>query len=178
MDTFPQLDSPRLSLRKIQPDDLPALVKYANNKKIADQIVNIPYPFREPQAAFRIGYVLKGFKNKTYYVFAIIHKERNELIGEVSLHLMDKHQAHGNLGYWIGEPFWNQGIATEAIRAVIQFGFQQLDLDLIYGDCYESNLASQKVLTKNGMVKHAKNGRILLLRLTRSDFDHQAEKDI
>ena len=117
MEIFPELNTNRLKLRKIRIEDIPSLVKYANNKKISDNIINIPYPYREPDAAFRISFVVRGFKNKIRYVFAIILKESEELIGEISLHLLDKKNHHGQLAYWLGEPFWNQGITTEATRS-------------------------------------------------------------
>ncbi|MEM1321118.1 MAG: GNAT family N-acetyltransferase [Bacteroidota bacterium] len=172
---FPRLYTPRLVLRKIEVEDLPALVQYANNKKIADHIVNIPYPYREPDAAFRISFVVQGFKQKIRYVFAIIHKERGELIGEISLHLLDQHHQHAQLAYWIGEPFWNQGIATEAARAVIQFGFEQLDRTLIYADCHPNNPASEKVMCKIGMSQQASQSQLLLYRITQEAYQKQQQ---
>ncbi len=64
MEFFPELNTKRLKLRKIQVEDIPSLVKYANNKKISDHILNIPYPYQEPDAVFRISYIVQGFKNK------------------------------------------------------------------------------------------------------------------
>ena len=162
---FPMLHTPRLTLRKLEVEDLSSLVKYANNKTIADNIINIPHPYREPDAAFRMSYVVQGFKQKTRFVFAIIWKESGELIGEISLHLLDKNTPHGQLAYWIGEPFWNRGITTEAVEAVLDFGFKKLNLDLIYADCYAHNIASQKVLLNNKMQEHKRNGNLVMFRI-------------
>lgn len=120
MEQFPVLYTNRLVLRKILVEDVPALLKYANNRNISDWIVNIPYPYEEPNAVFRISYAVQGFKSKQRYVFAIILKSQGELIGEISLHLWGS-KVEAELGYWVGEPFWNQGIATEAIEAVLRF---------------------------------------------------------
>ena len=171
MNTFPELNTDRLKLRKIRIEDVDALVKYANNKKIADNIVNIPHPYRESNAVFRISYVVKGFKSKTRYIFAIVLKKREEWIGEISLHLLDKKNRHAQLAYWLGEPFWNQGLITEASVAILKFGFNQLDLELIYADCYVTNKASQKVLLNNGMTKHSRNGNIILYKLTKKEYE-------
>ena len=171
--SFPTLYTPRLILRKIEVEDLSALVKYANNKKISDHIVNIPYPYREPDAAFRISFVVQGFKQKVRYVFAIIHKERGELIGEISLHLLDQQNQHAQLAYWVGEPFWNQGIATEAAQAITRFGFEQLDMALIYADCHPDNSASEKVMRNIGMIQQATKSKLLLYRLTRQEYQDQ-----
>lgn len=159
MDSFPEINTSRLKLRKLTPDDIPSLVKYAGNKKISDEVLNIPYPYQEFDAIFRISYVVQGFKNKTHYAFAITLKETNELIGEISLHLDDERR-NAELGYWIGEPFWNQGIATEASIAVIKFGFEIPGLQKIYASCHMENKASVKVLLKNGMILQQVNGSV------------------
>ena len=167
---FPRLNTKRLVLRKLEVDDLSSLVKYANNKKISDRIVNLPFPFREPDAALRMAYVANGFKNRTRFVFAIIAHDTKELIGEIALHLLDKTQAHAQLAYWIAEPYWNQGLGTEAAEAVLEFGFDRLEVELIYADCHVENSASTKLLSKIGMKLHRKNGNLLLFHLPHADF--------
>lgn len=170
MDRFPVLYTERLILRKLEVEDLPALVRYANNQKVADHVPNIPHPYREPDAAFRLSYVVQGFKNKTRYAFAIVKKENRELVGEVSLHFFDKGQAHAQLAYWVGEPFWNQGIATEAVGAILAFGFNKLALDLIYADCRSENKASEKVLLRSGLQHHGRNGNLILYKITKQAY--------
>ena len=168
MDAFPELNTNRLNLRKISIEDIPSLVKYANNRKIADNIVNIPYPYQESNAVFRISYVVQGFKNKTRYVFAITLKKNKEFIGEISLHL-DNQNKRAELGYWVGEPFWSKGIATEAVAVILNFGFEKLSLNEIFATCKAENIASQKVLINNGMIKHNANGNVILFRLARPE---------
>src|SRR4051795_131026 len=160
MEVFPELNTERLKLRKISIEDVPSLIKYANNKKIADNILNIPYPYQEPDAVFRIGYVHQGFKNKSRYVFAIIFKESDELIGEISLHI-DSSTSIAQLAYWIGEPLWGKGIATEAAEAILKFGLEKLDLNMVYAECRVENKASEKVLLNNRMIKKGISGRVV-----------------
>lgn len=156
---FPTLHTKRLLLRRLQVEDLDALVQYADNRKIADEVRSIPHPYTEPDAVFRIRYVLDGFKSGLRYVFAIILRERAELIGEISLHLDSK--AVAQMGYWMGEPFWNRGFATEAVEAILGFGFGPLGLRKIYATCREANAASQAVLRKNGMTAGSVTGGAL-----------------
>jgi ribosomal-protein-alanine N-acetyltransferase len=87
MESFPELNTSRLKLRKIQLGDITSLLKYCNNKKISDQILNIPYPYKEEDAIFRMNFVLQGFRKKERFVFAITLKDKEELIGEIGLHL-------------------------------------------------------------------------------------------
>jgi RimJ/RimL family protein N-acetyltransferase len=157
---FPTLHTPRLCLRKLEPEDIPSLLRYANNEKITAYVLNIPYPYREPDAVFRISYVVQGFKTKFRFVFSIINKATAEMIGEISLHL-DARKPLAQLGYWLGEPFWNKGIITEAIGAVLQFGFNDLQLETVLAICDRANGASARVLAKNGFEKTGETGDLL-----------------
>lgn len=151
---FPELLTDRLILRQARVSDVPALLKYANNQKISEQIINIPFPYQEEDAVFRLNFVNQGFKNKERYVFAITLKTSAELIGEIGLHL-DQMNNSAQFGYWIGEPFWGRGIATEATAALLKFGFETLVLNKIYATHYPENAASGKVMLNNNMVKEA-----------------------
>ena len=162
---FPTLSTDRLILRKMDIDDVPALLKYANHKAVADNIINMPYPMREPDAVFRIGNVMRGFKSGSKYVFSLVLKERSELIGEIALHITRPNQ-DGEIAYWVGEPFWNNGYTTEAIGRILDFGFEQLSLHTIMASCYLDNIASQRVLIKNGFSSFNTTGRILQLKKT------------
>lgn len=179
MKDFPQLTTTRLVLRKIRTEDIPSLLKYCHNKKISDQILNIPYPYQEEDAIFRMNFVFQGFKNRERYVFAITLKEKDELIGEIGLHL-DKANNTAQFGYWIAEPEWGKGIATEATAAILKFGFEELKLNKIYATHYPDNVASGKVMLNNKMIKEAElkehykvNNQyrdVLQYRLTASEY--------
>jgi RimJ/RimL family protein N-acetyltransferase len=172
--SFPQLQTRRLSLRRLQVEDVDALVKYANNRKISEQVLSVPHPYSEPDAVFRISYVLQGFKAGLRFVFAIISKERQELIGEVALHIDGSGVAQ--LGYWIGEPFWNNGFATEAVEAILHFGFGTLELETVYANVRADNKASEKVLLKCGMSGPGAGGLILRYALQKCDHEICAGK--
>ena len=160
MESFPTLYTARFIMRNLIVDDIPDLLKHANNKKIADRILNLPHPYQEPDAVFRISYVFQGFKNKTRFIFAIIERESGQFIGEAGLHL-DTNKKIAQLSYWIGESFWNQGAATEAVSVILQFGLNTLHLDLIFAECQISNTASEKVMIKTGMHKKGTNGNVV-----------------
>ena len=156
---FPIINTKRLILRKLQIEDTPVLVELLNNRKITDNILNIPYPFQEPDAVFRIRYVHKGFVTKERYVFAIIANTTGILVGEIALHLQNKEYS-AQLAYWVGEPHWNKGYATEAINAIIDFAFETLNLKNIYATCKSDNIASIKVLAKNALNLYKTNETI------------------
>lgn len=152
MNPFPQLSTKRLLLRKLGAADIPSLVTYANNKAVADNVLNIPHPYTEEDAIFWLNFVQQGFKNLERFVFAVVLKENDEFIGAVGLHLNGKHNG-AELGYWLGQPFWSKGYVTEAVSAVLGFGFEELNLHKIYATHFTDNLASGKVMIKNGMIK-------------------------
>ncbi|MER3328302.1 MAG: GNAT family protein, partial [Candidatus Kapaibacterium sp.] len=84
-------------------------------------------------------------------IFTITQKDENELIGEIGLRLETEHNK-AEIGYWIAEPYWGKGIATEAVAAVIKFGFEEIKLNKIFATCFDGNDVSGKVLEKNSMI--------------------------
>ncbi|MEM6802504.1 MAG: GNAT family N-acetyltransferase [Bacteroidota bacterium] len=161
MDYFPSLYTPRLILRKLEVDDFPLLIKYANNKKIADRITNMQYPYEEPQAVFRMRYIVEGFKQKSRYVFAISLQNTEEFVGEISIHLW-KAKEEAEIGYWLAEPFWGNGYATEAIGRMLRFAFEKLEIERLIATTDVDNIASAKALQKNGMKKESTRGKVEL----------------
>ena len=92
----------------------------------------------------------------------------NNYVGNISLSLgTDVYRKSAEIGYFIGEPFWNKGIATKAVNLITEWGFKQLDIVRIHTGVFEYNISSQHVLEKCGFVKEAifkksiyKNGEI------------------
>lgn len=152
MTSFPELSTTRLHLRKVTAADIPSLVKYANNKAISDNLLTLPHPYTEEDAIFWLNFVLQGFRNRERFVFAVALKESPDLIGAIGLHPTPRHNT-AEMGYWLGEPFWGKGLMTEAVGAVLKFGFEELALNKIYATHFTNNPASGKVMVANGMIK-------------------------
>ena len=111
--------------------------------------MNIPYPYENGMAEKWIGAHRRAWESKTGVVYAITLSDANQLVGAISLHEIDTSQ--GELGYWIGEPYWGEGYCTEAARAFIDFLFENLRLSNIRAEHLTSNPASGKVMEKIGM---------------------------
>lgn len=179
LNEFPKLTSNRLILRKLLVSDIPSLIRNVNNPKISDQIINIPYPYLEEDAIFRLNFIYQAFKNKERYIFAINENNSSEVIGEIGIHL-DKSNNKAEVGYWIAESHWNKGYASESLQLILKFGFEQLKLNKIIATHYLDNLSSEKVLIKNGMIKEGQlnehykiNDKYLTVnqyRLTKSEY--------
>ncbi len=123
--------------------------KLANNKAIQKNMRDVfPFPYKEKYA---IDFIKKMTSSSNNNVFAIFYK--GKLAGAIGLHRMDDiNRFTAELGYWIGEPFWNKGIASVAVKKMIQYGFQNLDINRIFASTLETNIASQRVLLKNNFI--------------------------
>ena len=152
MKEFPKLDSDRLILNQTKPSDIPEIVVYAGNLKIVENTRTMPHPYYEEDAIAWINMANQGFKAKNNFIFAIRFKKTQALIGGIGLTL-DIENNRAELGYWLAEKFWNKGFTTEAVQAILKFGFEQLKLNKIVAVYLTTNQASGKVMIKNGMIK-------------------------
>lgn len=142
----------RLKLRPWESEDWKPLLRYANNRKVWLGLREIfPHPYTEKDAQWWI----KHFADNPRH-FNLALEFSREAIGGISLHLLeDVHQKTADIGYWLGEAFWGQGLATEAVTALTQWGFTHLDLVRIQAGVYTSNKASQRVMEKAGYEREA-----------------------
>ena len=107
-------------------------------------------------------------------IWAMILKETQQLIGSVGI-IPDPKRENPQvrmLGYWLDENYWGKGYMTEAVQAVLNYGFEELRLSLITATCYPHNKRSQKVLKKNGFIYE---GTLHQAELTYNGniYDHQ-----
>ena len=130
-------------------EDLESLVKYANNSKIAKNLTDkFPYPYTIENGKSFIG---AAAKNSPATIFAI--DIDNEAIGGIGIHPQsDIHCKNAELGFWLAEPFWGQGIITKAIIQMVDYGFETLAINRIFARPFGTNIASQRVLEKAGFI--------------------------
>ena len=149
---FPRLNTPRLLLRAFAPADVPTLVILANDYEVAKNTLNIPHPYREEDARQWVRITQESFQQQTSYAFALELRATGEFIGGIGLTL-ERRFDRAEAGYWLGQPYWGKGLATEALGALLRFGFEELKLHKIYATHIAENPASGRVMRKNGMVK-------------------------
>lgn len=125
--------------------DAPALVKYANNRKIWFNMRDaFPHPYTESSASAFLRMVHE--QNPTTF-FAIATHE--EAIGGIGITLgQDVHRLTAEMGYWLAEPYWGKGFMTEAVVKFTPFAFEHFTLVRIYAEPYASNANSCRVLEK------------------------------
>ena len=108
----------------------------------------LPYPYTEADADWWLGMVAEN-EGKEGAWRAIVMD--GQIVGSISVERMAEDQRNvGSIGYMILTPFWSQGIGTEAVRQICGIAFQELALERIIGEVFPENLASARVLEKNG----------------------------
>ncbi|MCU0379491.1 MAG: GNAT family N-acetyltransferase, partial [Bacteroidales bacterium] len=163
--TMDEMTMGNVTLRKPDPADNHIIAELANNKRVWDNLTDImPHPYSVADAN---TFINMAVTSEIHKIFAIEY--RNNLAGIIGLHgQTGVFRLTAEIGYWIGEPYWNRGIATRAVRLLTHYGIKHLDLVRIYASVYDFNKTSQRVLEKagyrfEGVAKKAiiKNGVIL-----------------
>lgn len=151
-----RIDIGEWQIRSFALDDAPSLACCANNPRVARNLHDtFPHSYTLSDAEAWIGYAMGQGPECNFAIAA-----SNGAIGGIGLRLQDDvHRRSGEIGYWLGEPFWGQGIATAALRAFTEFAFTRFDLVRLYGYVYEGNPASARVMEKGGTCARAVSER-------------------
>ena len=161
-----RLETERLVLRPWREGDEPSLVRHANNRKVSINLRDhFPYPYTLDDARAWIGRCRTAAQPP--HAFAIEHED--EAIGGIGLQPMsDVSRYTAEVGYWLGEEYWGQGFATEALRRLTAYAFQNLQYERLEAWVFATNPTSGKVLEKAGYEHEAtlrrsafKEGRFL-----------------
>jgi [ribosomal protein S5]-alanine N-acetyltransferase len=158
-----QLD--HYGIRSFREGDETALHQFANNRAVSINLRNsFPYPFTYIHAAKWVE------MNKNVHPIPgnLAITMDDQVIGGIGITLQtDIYQMSAELGYWLGEPFWNKGIMTKSVIEMVKYAFENFRIIRIYAGVFEFNTASMRVLEKTGFHKEAihrkamcKNGNI------------------
>ena len=137
-----------ISLCPWKPSDREALMTLCNAVDRTYLSDRLPYPYTEADADWWLGMVA-GNDGKEGVWRAIVVD--GQVVGSISVERMaNENRSVGSIGYMILTPFWSQGIGTEAVRQICGIAFRELALEHIIGEVFPENLASARVLEKNG----------------------------
>lgn len=147
---IPTLQTERLLLRPFVAEDAPNLQKIANDRKVTYTTAAIAYPYSINHASHWISCLKNMLLIQQVVTFAVENKETQELMGMIGLTVFnDSNQA--DLGYWLGSNYWNKGYVTEASKKMLDYGFNELEVNAVIANHMVRNPASGKVLQKLGM---------------------------
>ena len=144
-----RLETERLILRPFAAEDAADLYAYARDPEVGPAAGWPPHG-SEAESLEIIRTVFSA-----PHVFALVLRETGHLIGSAGF--VDGHRAElpgpdDELGYWVGRPWWGRGLATEAARELLRYGFEDLGLRTVWCDHYEGNGSSRRVIEKCGFV--------------------------
>jgi len=156
------------SLRKFRKTDVNSLTEYANNSNIAKWLTNeFPNPYSKEDAKSFISIVSKEVPTVVFTIeineescgsIAVIPQNKENTKQNTPINICNK---QAELGYWLAEKYWNNGIMTLAIKEMVDYGFKTFDIDCIFATPFVNNLASQKALKKVGFTSDNKAIKIV-----------------
>ena len=163
-----KLDS-QYFLDRFKRSDTEAMIKWLQEKSIFETTLRIPFPYEAKHAEEWIDFALANDDLSQLPVIMVIRDENGLLIGSVGLEkIQTSNTKVAEIGYWLARPYWGQGIITMAIKAMCEFGFNQLTLERIYATVFTFNPASKRALEKCGfkyeghLRKHTEKNGVLL----------------
>lgn len=146
----PTLTTDRLTLRPFTMADADRVTQLLQDPAIAETTLYIPYPYTRDDAAMWIAMHPAAAQTGRELIWAICLRDDGDLIGAISMEVNAQH-CRGTLGYWLGVPWWSQGYMSEAANAVVDFGFEALDLHRIEATRMPENVGSARVMEKAGL---------------------------
>ncbi|MEM5871758.1 MAG: GNAT family N-acetyltransferase [Candidatus Aenigmatarchaeota archaeon] len=144
-----EISGEKVTLKKLKEKYTIQIYKNLQDKEIVKWTL-IPWPYKKRDAFNFVKTAKEKLKKREAYTFGIFLKGTDKLVGCISLKNVSKENKNGELGYWIGRKYWNKGYATEAVKLILHFAFKKLKLHKVYAVVLEENIASVKVLEKNG----------------------------
>lgn len=150
----PVLRTERLVLRRPVEGDVAALAALADNRAIAEMVARMPHPYGEAEA--RAFVAMAANPERPGVTYALTLAGTDILVGCAGLSATDRGL---ELGYWIGQPYWNRGFATEAAHALVDLAFRATAIQVLHVACRVINPASRRVVHKCGF-QYAGQGMI------------------
>ncbi len=152
MSAMIELETPRLLLRKARLADAKDIFEYSQNPKVAQYVLWDAHRSVQESKNY-IRYLIRQTRQGRPSSYVIEHKHHRKVIGTIGFMWIQPEYASGEVGYSLSEAYWNQGYMTEALAAIIKYGFVHLGLNRIEGQHDVRNRASGSVMKRVGMKK-------------------------
>ncbi|MGI8824951.1 MAG: GNAT family N-acetyltransferase [Chloroflexota bacterium] len=166
---LPTLETERLLLRRLRDSDLEDLFAFASNPVVADYLSWEPHRSYDDTQAF-LRHVLQSYRKGDLATWGIEHREDRKVIGTAGFVTWYRHDARAEIAYAIGREYWEQGYATEAVSAIIVYGFETMQLNRIEARCIVDNVASARVMEKARMRYEGTLREHMLVKGTHRNF--------
>lgn len=140
----PVLVTERLVMRPPHERDIAQLVELADNRHVAEMLARMPHPYGEAEAR---SFLAMTKSRRAGIAYALTLAGTETFVGCAGLNTTDRGL---ELGYWIGEPHWKRGYATEAAHALVDLAFQKTSIQVLHASTRVINPASRRVIHKCG----------------------------
>lgn len=144
------LHTERLILRPPVPDDADAVERFIGDRRVAEMTALIPHPYPKGSCIHWIHLCEQQWLEGRKASFVICLRDTGELVGAISL--FNDEERNNEVGYWIGVPHWGNGYATETLRRVIRYAFEDLGFKGLHTYHFIHNPASGRVMQKAGLL--------------------------
>lgn len=175
------IDTQRLVLRRFKYSDDEAMLKYWISDEKIQSLYSEPVYTTKEEVKELLDKYIGSYEKDDYYRWAIIEKSSGECIGQIAYFLVDSRNNFSEIEYCIGSHFQCKGFATEATKAVIEYGFNQMNLHKVQICTKTINAPSRRVIEKCGLTYEGTlrdyfymNGEYvgrLYFSILRSEFD-------
>ena len=170
---IPELSTPRLTLRRMRIGDDADMYDYARLPEVTRYLLWSPHPDRAYTREY-LKYIATRYAAGTFYDWALVEKASGHMIGTCGFASIDAQNESAEIGYVLHPRVWGQGLAAEAVRTVMAFGFDRLLLERIEARFIRGNDASLRVMQKVGMTFEGYHRQSLLIKGVRRDIGYSA----
>lgn len=147
---LPEIETNRLILRKMRMEDAEDIFEYASDPEVSQYTTWLPHQSIADSRHF-LSFIKKRYKNAEAIDWGIVHKADKKLIGTCGFSEWVRQHNRAEIGYVISKKYWGRGYMSEAVHALLEFGFRKLKLNRIEALCQVKNIASARVMEKVGM---------------------------
>lgn len=149
----PKIETKRLVLRRMEHTDAQSVFDHwLSDERVADNRIN-PAHKTVTETVERVAMIVSQYNSEKFCYWAIVLKASGELIGEIDLYNFDNTTGNCEVSYSLGYKWWNNGYGTEALGAVVEFGFIHMNVHKISAAHNIDNPASGKIMRKVGMAQ-------------------------
>lgn len=151
---FPALSTERLQLKQITPDDAPALLVLRSNQEVM-KYIDRSLAASTDDVLQLIQAITDALQKNNGVTWGIFLKEGSPLMGTIGFWQIQKEHDRAEIGYLLHPSLQGKGLMQEAMKAVLQYGFQTMNLHSVEANVNPANAASIKILERNGFVREA-----------------------
>lgn len=148
--SLPTLYTPRLTLRPVRMSDAGDLYEYSSDPQVAQHVLWDAHTSIHQTRGY-IRYLLRQYRSAAPSTFVIALRSTGKVVGTIGFMWLQTENRSAEVGYSLSRAYWNQGLMTEALREVLRFGFDKLNLNRIEAQHESDNPASGRVMLKAGM---------------------------